>query len=99
MASEMVRPVAVGFLDYMIRDRKATYRFEDVIIPPDSPYIGKSISEIKGTQGGTALVVAIRKGAANEINPPADGRIEAEQNLVVLGTVEQVQALKDKLSA
>lgn len=99
MASEMIRPVAVGFLDYMIRDRKATYRFEDVIVPEGSPLAGQPLSAIKGAEGGAALVVAIRDGGHNEINPAADEKIHAGQNLVVLGTVEQVRALKDKLAA
>ncbi|TBR24301.1 hypothetical protein EPO15_04315, partial [bacterium] len=30
LASEMVRPITVGFLDSMIRDRTYTYRFEEV---------------------------------------------------------------------
>ena len=44
MASEMIRPTVVSFLDIMLRDRDSNLRVEEVAVP-DS-LAGKTISEL-----------------------------------------------------
>ncbi|MFA6030499.1 MAG: potassium channel protein [Elusimicrobiota bacterium] len=99
MCSEMVRPMAVGFMDSMIRERENTSRFEDVPIPTGSRLAGKPVGKVKGAEGGAALVLAVRSATGYEINPPPDRALHPGETLVVLGTVEQIHALKEQLAA
>ena len=99
MASEMIRPVTVGFLDSMIRDRGDAYRFEDIAVPPGSKMIGRPLGEITEARGNAALIVAVKSASGYEINPPAGKPLGADEALVVLGSVEQVRLLKEKIAS
>ncbi|MEK7656696.1 MAG: NAD-binding protein [Elusimicrobiota bacterium] len=101
MASEMIRPAAVGFMDHMIRDKQRAIRFEEVPIPDDSPIVGKPLGELKGSQGGAALVLALREGETGryEFNPSPERNLEAAQVLVVIGDPQQVKDLKTRVGA
>jgi len=94
MVSEMVRPTTVTFLDNMLREAKSGYRFEDVEIK--TPIL---LGEIKGAQGGAALVLAAkRKDAADlEMNPPPALKLQQGDMIVALGSREQIESLKNKL--
>lgn len=99
LVSEMVRPVAVGFLDSMIRDRTSVYRFEEVEVPAGSSLVGSPTSEVKGAEGGAALVVAIKDPgqAKYEINPPPDRPLKAGEVLVLLGSIDEVRRLRERM--
>lgn len=99
MASEMIRPVTVGFLDSMIRERGEIVRFEEVRVPPGSPFVGKTIETVKGAAGDAPLCVAILPAGAGkyEINPPPSRPIAASDSLVMLGEVGSVNALRRKI--
>ncbi len=47
MASEMIRPHVTTFLDMMLRYKDSPMRVEEIHIPPNSPFIGKSIDKIE----------------------------------------------------
>ena len=99
LASEMIRPATVGFLDSMIRDAASNYRFEEIAVPPGSPLIGKSAADAeKGA--ASARVLAIRQGDSPryDINPPASRRLASGETLVVIGNAEQVGDLKKRLA-
>lgn len=99
MASEMIRPAAVGFMDSMIRERNTAYRFEDTPLPPGSRAIGRALGEIKTRPGETALILAVRNASGYEVNPPPERVLKAGESLVVLGDVEQVRRLKEMIAA
>jgi len=99
MASEMIRPATVGFLDSMIRDRGDAYRFEDVPVPPGSKMIGRPLSEVRGGRANAPLIVAVKSPSGYDINPPGEKPLGPEESLVVIGSVEQVRALKQKMAS
>jgi voltage-gated potassium channel len=45
MASVMIRPQVVEFLDKMLRDRDKNLRIEQVTVPDDSPLVGKALRD------------------------------------------------------
>ena len=99
MASEMIRPAVVGFLDHMLRAQGEAFRFEEVPVPPGSSLIGRPVQEVKGADGHAALVVSIRRPDGDyELNPPADRPVQAGETLVVMGTMTQLQDLKKKIA-
>jgi len=96
LASEMVRPVTVGFLDAMIRDRTTAYRFEEVALADASGLTGKAVSQLGGSQGRLPNVVAVKEGTTGRysINPDPGQKLAAGDVLVVLGTREEIARLK-----
>lgn len=58
MASLMVRPTAVSFLDQMLRQQEVSLRVEEVPISPSSPLVGKKLADLKLPQKWNILVLA-----------------------------------------
>ncbi len=98
MASEMVRPATVQFLDSMMRGQKEGARFEDIEAGVGAE--GRELGEFKGGGKKGALVVALRKPGDNsyELNPLPAARLKKGDVLVALGTPEELRALASSLS-
>lgn len=101
LASEMIRPVTVGFLDSMLRNKDSHFRFDEISVTAGSPAIGRPIGEFKGAEGGAPLVVAVQgEGATGyELNPPSTRAVRAGDRLVVLGETEALGDLKKRVKA
>lgn len=99
LASEMIRPVTVGFLDSMLRDKGTHVRFDEVSVPPGSPVEGRPVSEVRGTEGGGPLLVAVVAAGSEryEINPPSSRSIRAGDRLVMIGETEALSALRGRV--
>lgn len=96
LASEMVRPITVGFLDSMIRDRSYTYRFEEVLLAGSSRLAGRAVSQLPHEGGRLPAVVAVREKASGRyaINPDPGHTLAEGDVLVVLGSTEEIARLK-----
>ncbi|MCR4294305.1 MAG: NAD-binding protein [Elusimicrobia bacterium] len=101
LASEMIRPVTVGFLDSMLRNKDSHFRFDEISIPPDSALIGRPVGAVKGGEGGCPLVVAVVAAGSDvyELNPPVDRPVRAGDRLVILGETEALGGLRKRVLA
>ncbi len=100
MASEMIRPTVVQFLDNMLRDHRSNRRIEEVAVPRGSKLAGTTLAEADFRQFGGALVVAIRTHDGEHVyNPPANHVLEPGQVLIVMATADSVDALRNYVSA
>ena len=97
MASEMLRPTVVSFLDKMLRDVRQR-RVSEVKLMEHSKYAGKTLrdSGIYNDTGMLVLAVLLRDKEKEEFiyNPSADYVLEPGSVLVVIGDVEQVRTLE-----
>ncbi|MBN2717750.1 MAG: potassium channel protein [Deltaproteobacteria bacterium] len=100
IASEMIRPDVTEFLDIMLRDREQNHRIEQVKLPPDSPLIGRTLSDSRIRKATDILVIAIRDpDGAFEYNPGPETILREETTLVVLGAVDSILKLRKSLHA
>ena len=101
MASEMIRPAAVGFMDSMIRDRVNVSRFEELVVPAASSFVGRSLEAVRGGGGNVPLLVALLDGGSGkyEINPEPTRTIKAGDSLVMVGEVTKIAELRKELEA
>jgi voltage-gated potassium channel len=86
MASEMLRPTVVSFLDIMLRDREKNLRVEEVVVP--HLFVGKAISTLNLNRYAHTLLLAIKAGEDWIYNPPDVHVITPENTLVVMTTPE-----------
>jgi voltage-gated potassium channel len=96
MASEMVRPTVVSFLDIMLRDREKNLRVEEVHTPPSLS--GQTISSLKLKRHPEILLLAIRTKGEWTYNPPDDCVIKPESTLVFIGSPKARQELEKELN-
>lgn len=68
-------------------------------VVPGSPCIGKTIGELRFRTLTGASVVAILRGAQPIPAPGPDARIEQDDTLVMVGTPEGLEAVREILSA
>ena len=97
MASVLLRPTVVSFLDTMLRDSKAAIRFEELHITSSSHFINQTIRSTKLREDSNLLIVALRQPGDShfEYNPSADTLLVHGMTLVVLGESKDIHKLKD----
>jgi len=86
MASEMIRPTTVSFLDTMLRDKEVNLRVEEVSVP-DS-FVGKVISSLDLKRYPNLLLLALRTKEAWIYNPADDSVLGRGCTLVFMATPE-----------
>jgi voltage-gated potassium channel len=95
MVSELVRPKVTSFLDNMLRVTK-NLRFEEVELPVDSRYVGKTLREVPIRQETQLLVVALHSADQGYVyNPSPDHALHAGMQLIVMGEIEGVEKLRE----
>ncbi len=98
MASVLLRPSAVSFLDIATRSSDLALRMEQAVIGQKSPVAGQTLMEAKIPQRTGLIVIALRKRTdAHQdfvFNPVGDTRLDAGDEVIVLGKDEQVAALR-----
>ena len=98
LASEMIRPTVVSFLDTMLRDKDANLRIDEISLPPESSAVGKEIGELELHKVSNALVVAYRDSAGQwRYNPPADMLLQQNSVLILLGSPSEVRLVCDHM--
>jgi voltage-gated potassium channel len=88
MASEMVRPTVVTFLDKMLRGKDENLRVEELPVPPS--LADKALSSINWRRYPRTLLLAVKKGEDWVYNPSRqDYIIQPEDRLIVMTTPKE----------
>ncbi len=100
MASVVLRPSVVAFLEIITRGADVELRMEEVQVPADSPLLGKTLREVQIPQRTGLIVLAIRRAEAKrfELNPGPQTALRADDRLIVLGEIEKVDLLRSYLA-
>jgi voltage-gated potassium channel len=94
MASVMIRPTVVNFLDEMLRTTGQTLRVDEVLVDDASRLVGKTLGEAELGRRTGLLVVALRpQDGGYEFNPGARRVLQHGDILIVIGTREQIAKL------
>ena len=87
MASEMIRPATVSFLDTMLRDREKNLRIEEIYVP-DS-FEEKTISILNLQKYSSSLLLAIRREEDWIYKPSNNHVVKNGDTLVFMTTPEE----------
>lgn len=103
LASEMIRPTVVSFLDRMLRDSRRRVRVSEVPVAERCVFVGKTLNRSRIHEDFGLLVVAIREPGKPDdeflYNPPGDYRIQPGSVFVVIGDVDQVDRLAEEAAS
>lgn len=95
IASELLRPTVVGFLDKMLRDQDLNLRIDEVRIPEGSASVGKLVGALGLRDSSKALLLACRLGDSWRYNPPEDLQIVPDTTLILMGSPEDIRAASE----
>ncbi len=95
MASELLRPHVVGFLDMMLKEKSSTLRIEEIDVTEGSSWAGHSLSKInlRGTYNLLALAVKTSGDTRMPrfwVNPPDEVQLTPGMVVIVMGNVADV---------
>jgi voltage-gated potassium channel len=99
MASELIRPKVVSFLDQMLRVGGGTLRVEEVTIGEGSPVIGKTLAslEVEEIEGTLLLALSRPDLKDSEFKPAPDTVLGAGMSLIVMTDVAGREILERRL--
>jgi voltage-gated potassium channel len=96
MASEMLRPAVVTFLDVMLRREDEQLRIEELAVP--ASMAGRKLAALDLHRFSRLLLLAVRTGQGWTYNPPRDYEMQAGDTLVFMGSPEERQELERLLA-
>ena len=96
MASEMIRPAAVDFLDQMLRSGDGNLRIHELKISKDSHLSGKTILE-SGLKNKLNLLALGAKDANGHIqfNPEPTMTLTPGTTLIIMGDIRDIKKIRD----
>jgi len=95
MAAMMLSPNVQFFVDNIIDTKNMSIDMEEVVIKEESDLIGKKLRDAKISEKAGLIVLAIRR--ENDVfifNPRADEILRLEDKMIVVGSKDQIKALK-----
>jgi len=98
MASEMLRPAAVDFLDQMLRSNEGNLRIHELPITGNSTFVGKRIMD-SGIKDKYRLLVLGIKDTSGKIafNPPPDTILENGVTLIIMGETAAIKKARNSV--
>ncbi len=90
IASELVRPKVVSFLDQMLRDKGGSLRVEEVTIPSTADVAGRTLSSLQINETPGAVLLALKKPGSGEVvfKPDANTALEPGLTIIVMADHE-----------
>ncbi len=103
MASELIRPHVVGFLDTMLKEQGKTLRVEEIEVKSSSPWAGSALQALNLKGRYNLLVLGLKRplteGSDLMINPPDNSIIDREQVIIAMGDVKDIQRARHDAGA
>jgi voltage-gated potassium channel len=96
MASLLLRPAVVSFLDIITRAGEAVFDLEEISIAKESQILGKSLREARIPERVGLIVLAVKKRGEEKlrINPGAEEKLEEGDKIIVMGKRDQIDSLR-----
>ena len=96
MASEMIRPTAVDFLDRMLRSSRGDLRIHELTVSENSKFSEKEIRECGLAERYGLMILGAKTEAKDiEFNPAPTQKLTTGTTLIVMGAVGQIAKAKD----
>ena len=100
IASEVLRPHVVGFLDLMLKDKSRTLRIEEIELPEHSTWVGKTLGDARLRANYNLLPLAVKDAYHDGqkhgfwVNPPENLACHAGMVIIVLGDMKDIHSAR-----
>jgi voltage-gated potassium channel len=96
MAMLALRPLAVEFVDTIMHGPTTDLLLEELEVRADSPLVDKNLQAARGAQAAGATVLAVKRDGQLIANPPAEFVVRPGDQLVVMGTPDDLRAIEGR---
>jgi len=97
MASEMIRPTVVSFLDTMMSRKEEPLRVEEVVVPAEMA--PRTLADLDLARFRHSLLLAVKARGGWAYNPPRETVVSPGEALVVMTTPDERQQIEQALAA
>jgi voltage-gated potassium channel len=96
LASELIRPAVVSFLDLMLRREDATIRVEEATIGEGSAWVGRALGDVNVPAHADVVVVGMKKASSGDLvfNPRPGTVLAAGDTIVMIAEVGEVEKVR-----
>jgi len=94
MAMLALRPLVVDFVDTTMFSQGREFVLENIVVGPGSPMVGVTVKEGLECCGAIAILAVKKKDGRLLTNPSNDTQLELGDELVVIGTREQLRVVE-----
>ena len=97
MASVILRPTLISFLEVMMTSTDLSLRLEEINIPEDSSLVNRTLSEAKIPQRTGLIVIALKRAKDSKwfFNPVSSTVLNKNDKLIVLGESDRIEKLNE----
>jgi voltage-gated potassium channel len=104
MASEAIRPHAVGFLDAMLKNQNKTLRVEDIEIESDCKWAGQRLNVVDLKRRFNLLVLGLKHPKHSDlpeivVNPSDEATVSGGGVIIVMGEVTDIERARKEIGA
>ncbi len=101
LASEMIRPHVVSFLDLMLKEQSQTLRIEEIQVPYHSNWVGMELGRVNLRDKFNLSCLALRHSTDDTFryNPHDSEVVKGNSILVVMGDVEHIREAREAAEA
>jgi voltage-gated potassium channel len=93
LAHLILKPAVVEFFETALRTGKDTLNIEDLAVPADSPVVGRTLDALNIRRVTGVTILAILREGNPLVSPPGDFALSDGDQLLALGTGEQLAKL------
>jgi voltage-gated potassium channel len=90
MAMIALHPLVVDFVETTIHSRDRDFVLEEIRVASGSPTAGMNIRQVQETSGGASILAVKKQGGPLLANPAPDTLLEPGDEVVVMGTRQQL---------
>ena len=101
MASELIRPHVVGFLDQMLKEQGSTLRVEEIEVGTSSKWAGSALHDLNLKGQYNLLVLGLKNPAqdlpsALLVNPPDNAVVPGQGVIIAMGDMKDIQRAREE---
>jgi voltage-gated potassium channel len=99
LASEMLRPHVVSFLDLMLQEKSRTLRIEEIDLGEQSSWIGRKIGDLDLSARYDLLLLALKNmedpQAPLNFNPPSATTLAQQTAMILMGDIDNLRRARE----
>ncbi len=103
LASEVLRPHVVSFLDLMLQEKSRTLRIEEIEVGENSRWIGAELGDLQFRTRFNLMLLAVRDPAdpprTLRFNPPDATRLAPGAVLIIMGDMDDLRRARAEAAA